>query len=181
MTRIHKAAIAAAIGAMFVFGGTASAAGKADYEAVKTRSEADYKTASDQCKNISGNPKDVCMAEAKAARTKANAMAEADYKNTPKAREDAIDNVADADYDVAKQRCDAKTGNEKDVCVKEAKAAQTKAKADAKATQKSAVARNDAASDKRDADYKVAMEKCDALAGAPKDNCQSTAKRTYGK
>ncbi len=154
---------------------------KADYDAVKSRAETDYKTASDACKGMAGNPKDVCMAEAKAARTKATAMAEADYKNTPKARASARDDVADADYDVAKQRCDAKTGNEKDVCVKEAKAAQVSAKADAKAMEKSAVARNDAAADKRDANYKVAIEKCDAMAGAAKDRCQADARSTYGK
>jgi hypothetical protein len=34
---------------------------------------------------------------------------------------------------VAKEKCDDKAGNEKDVCVKEAKAALVRAKADAKA------------------------------------------------
>ena len=182
MNRIQTGLAATAAAILLAFGAPALAAtSKADYSAAKDRADADYKTASDACKGISGNPKDVCMAEAKATRIKATAMAEADYKNTPKARADATNSAADADYDVARQRCDAKTGNEKDVCVKEAKAAQIKVKADAKATQKSAVARNDAADDKRDADYKVAMEKCDALAGASKDNCQSSAKSTYGK
>ena len=88
---------------------------------------------------------------------------------------------AEADYDVAKQRCDAKTGNEKDVCVKEAKAAQVKAKADAKAGEKTASARKDASEDKRDADYKVAIEKCDAFAGAVKDTCVRDAKVRFGK
>ena len=154
---------------------------KADYEAAKDRADAAYKTASTTCKSMAGNPKDICIAEAKAARTKTTSMAEADYKNTPKARAEASTNVADADYDVAKQRCDAKTGNDKDVCVKEAKAAQVKTKADAKAAEKSTVARNDATADKRDANYKVAIEKCDALAGAAKDTCQADAKSTFGK
>jgi hypothetical protein len=35
--------------------------------------------------------------------------------------------------------------------------------------------------DKRDADYKVAIEKCDALAGTAKDTCVSGAKAQYGK
>ena len=35
--------------------------------------------------------------------------------------------------------------------------------------------------DKRDANYKVAIEKCDALAGAAKDACVSNAKAQYGK
>jgi hypothetical protein len=35
--------------------------------------------------------------------------------------------------------------------------------------------------DKRAADYKVAIEKCDALTGAGKDACVSNAKVQYGK
>ena len=60
-------------------------------------------------------------------------------------------------------------------------AAQTRAKADAKAMEKTADARKDAADDKRDADYKVAMEKCDGFAGDAKSTCQKNAKAAYGK
>jgi len=49
------------------------------------------------------------------------------------------------------------------------------------AMQKTSEARKDAAEDKRDADYKVAIEKCDALAGAPKDACVKDAKIKFGK
>ena len=42
-------------------------------------------------------------------------------------------------------------------------------------------ARKDAASDKRDANYAVAKEKCDALAGDAKNTCMSDAKARYGK
>ncbi len=161
---------------------SAQAAGTREaYNAAKDRAESEYKSATDRCKSLAGNPKDICTAEAKAARIRTVSMAEADYKQTPKARVDAITTVADADYDVAKQRCDARTGNEKDVCLKEAKAAQVRTKADAKAGGKASVARADAADDKRDADYKVAMEKCDAFAGAAKDTCQKSAKTSYGK
>lgn len=152
-----------------------------EYSAAKDRASADYKAAKARCDGMSGNPKDVCVAEAKAAEKKAKADAEANYKNTDKARRDARISAAEADYDVAKAKCGAKTGNDKDVCIKEAKATETKTKADAKATQKVAAARQDAAEDKRDADYKVAMEKCDALSGAAKDQCQSAAKARYNK
>ena len=47
--------------------------------------------------------------------------------------------------------------------------------------EKTADARRDAAEDKRDADYKVAIEKCDALTGASKDTCVRDAKVRYGK
>lgn len=161
--------------------GTALATTKAEYNAVKDRAKAEYKMAVAKCDGLSGNPKDVCKTEAKAAQAKADAAAEADYKRTPGARRDAVEDTAEADYKVAKEKCDAKTGNDKDICIKEAKAMQTKAKADAKAMQKSTTARNDAAEDKRDAEYKVAAEKCDGMSGDAKDACKKSAKMKYGK
>jgi hypothetical protein len=82
--------------------------------------------------------------------------------------------------------------NAKDVCVKEADTALVKAKASAKVDRVAADARDDsamkqadarqqAAEDKRNADYKVAVEKCDALSGAAKNTCVSEAKLRYGK
>jgi starch phosphorylase len=90
------------------------------------------------------------------------------------------------------EKCDDKAGNDKDVCVKQAKAAETRAKADAKAnmkvakagqaaTEKSSAARKDAAEDKRDADYAVAKEKCDKFSGDAKDRCLNEAKARFGK
>ena len=178
--RIVAGRVAALAGLVFAL--SVHAAGSRDtYNAAKDRAEVEYQSAIDRCKSLAGNPRDVCTAEAKAARTRTVATAEADYKQTPKARADALTATADADHDVAKRRCDAKTGNEKDVCVKEAKAALVGANADAKAAQKTSMARADAADDKREADYQVAMEKCDAFAGAAKDNCRKSAKTTYGK
>jgi hypothetical protein len=46
---------------------------------------------------------------------------------------------------------------------------------------KQADASKDANAEKRDAKYKVAIEKCDAFAGPAKDTCVSTAKAQYGK
>ena len=180
MIRINQLAIAIAACAAMTCS-SAFAMTKAEYSAAKDRADADYKAAEGQCANLAGNPKDVCKAEAKAAQTKTKASIEADYKNTDDARRDASIAAADADYDVAKQRCDAKTGNEKDVCVKEAKAAQTHVIADAKATDKARSARKDASADKTDADYKVAMEKCDGFSGASKDDCQKSTKARFGK
>jgi len=42
-------------------------------------------------------------------------------------------------------------------------------------------ARKEASADKRDVEYKVAIEKCDALARSAKDACISNAKMQYGK
>ncbi|HEX5126906.1 MAG TPA: hypothetical protein VFW00_09205, partial [Rhodocyclaceae bacterium] len=77
--------------------------------------------------------------------------------------------------------CDDMTGNNKDVCIKQAKANEASAKADAKMDKKVSAAQRDASEDKRDADYKVAIEKCDALASDAKKDCVASAKSTYGK
>jgi hypothetical protein len=167
--------------AAVLMAGAAAAITKEEHRTAKDRISAEYKAAKAKCDALSGQPKNLCVAEAKAAEKRAKAKADADYENTPKAREKAVIADAEATYMVAKEQCATKTGNEKDVCVKAAKAAETKAKADAKATRTASAARADAADTKRDADYKVAREKCDPLTGAAKDKCIADAKAKYGK
>jgi hypothetical protein len=159
----------------------ASAEAKAAYTATGDKAAADYKVARAKCDGITGNPKDICIAQAKAARIHVEAGAEAQYKDTPGARESARKAIADADYDVEKAKCASQTGNAKDVCNKEAKANMIAAVADATANKKIVDARNDANDDKRSADYNVALEKCDALAGPAKDGCVASAKTQFGK
>jgi hypothetical protein len=165
---------------------------KEAYEQRIKNAEAQYKTDQDACASRSGNAKDICLADAKGRENVAKADAEAAYKNTPKTREDARVARAEANFTVAKEKCDDLSGNAKDVCVKEANASLTKAKADAKvdrvaadtrqeSTMKQSEARHEASEAKRDADYKVAVEKCNSLSGAVKDACISDAKTYYGK
>ena len=88
---------------------------------------------------------------------------------------------AESAYAVAKERCDDQAGNAKDVCRKEAKAIEVKALADAKLGRQVGEARSDASQSKRDADYKVAAERCEALSGDAKSQCMSSAKSNFGK
>jgi hypothetical protein len=154
---------------------------KTAYAQARDSAAAAYKTARAQCAAITGNPKDVCVAEAKAARVRTEQEAGAYYKNTLRAYTQSRTRIASANYDLDKARCAALTGNDKDVCVQQAKAALIAAQSDAKADKKAIEARTDARDDKRTAEYRVAMEKCDAFAGAVKDNCVSSAKSQYGK
>jgi hypothetical protein len=165
---------------------------KDSYEMAKTSADAQYKADKDGCASLSGNTKDICMAEAKGKDRVAKADAAAAYENTPKARETARVAHAQAIYDVSAEKCDDLAGNRKDVCVKEAKAALVTGKADAKVDRVAADTRKDSAvkqleankdanADKRDAEYKVAIEKCDALAGSAKDACVGNAKVQFGK
>jgi len=177
---VSRAVAAAALGLTLGLAGPAwSAADPASYKQAKHTADETYKSAKKACDSMSGNAKDICVAEATAARDKSKAQAEASYKGTPKAHLDARVTAAKADYKVAVERCDDKSGNDKDVCVKEAKAARDKVIADAKASRETTEARQDSTHAKQAADYKVAAEKCDALSGAAKDACIARAKSTY--
>ena len=165
---------------------------KEGYAQAKKDADAQYKVDKQACATLSGNAKDICMAEAKGKEDIARAEAAASYEGTPKTRENARIAHADAAYKLSIEKCDDLAGNPKDVCVKEAKAALVKAKADAKVDRVATDARKDsttkqteavkeANADKRDAEYKVAIEKCDALAGPTKDACIGNAKVRYGK
>ena len=90
-------AIALCAGTM-MFCASASAMGdRAAYDQAKANAKATYETDHKACDSMSGNAKDVCVAEAKAKREKTEVNAEADWKNTPAAREHAIHESAEAD------------------------------------------------------------------------------------
>ena len=162
------------------------------YEMAKTAAQAQYQIDDKSCSALSGNAKDICDAQAKGKENVSKADAEAAFDTSPKSREAARLARADANYAVAMETCDDLSGNGKDVCVKEAKAALVKGKADAnvarvtsdtrnEAADKQSEARAEANADKTTADYKVAIEKCDVLAGQVKDDCVNSAKAHFGK
>jgi hypothetical protein len=152
---------------------------KEEYSAQKSKVETQYKDARKACDASSGNAKDVCLEQAKG--HEKVGLAELDYRQDPSGpnREKLAEARADATYNVAKEKCDDLAGNQKDVCVKEAKAARAKTLADARANKEVNAARSDAADEKRKADYKVAVEKCDTLAANEKTNCIANAKARY--
>lgn len=192
MNKLNIGTLAVVIGLAFSSAAMAESMSKADFKMHKEKIAAEYKAAKAACDSFSANAKDICLAEAKGKEKVGLADLEASYKPSPKTHYEAREARAEADYAVAKEKCDDKDGNAKDVCVKEAKAALAAAKADAKtqmkttdakqmAAEKSADARKEGAADKRDADYAVVKEKCDAFAGDAKDRCLSDAKAHYGK
>ena len=203
MRKFTVTVIAVAIGLTFSAGAMAQTMSKSDYKAGMDSIAAEYKSNKASCESLSGNANDICTAEVKGKEKVAKSDLEARNKNTNEARYDALVAKADADYSVAKEKCDDQAGNFKDVCLKEAKAVETAAKADAKSQMKiskankkaneesaevrqdaretSTDARQNAASDKSAANYSVAKEKCDALAGGAKDSCMNEAKLNYGQ
>ena len=104
----------------------------------KQRIEADAKAAKAKCKDMKGNEKDICMAEAKGQEKVAKAELAAKQKDTPKNRYDVAAAKADAAHDVAREKCDEMKGKEKEACQKDAKNARDTAKKQAKAERESA-------------------------------------------
>ncbi len=151
------------------------------FQQARDAAAAGYKAARSQCDALAGNPKDLCVATAKAARVHAQEEARARYEDTLQAYTRARMRIAAAEYDRDKVRCAGFAGNDKDVCQAQAKAALVAAQADAKADRKAIQARNEAQDDKLEAAWKVAKQRCDAFAGAAKDQCLAGAKTEFGK
>ena len=182
-----------AVAVVLGFSGMGYAAlSKQERKAEQDRIGADFKAAKDNCKGLKGNTKDICMAEAKGANKVAKAELEARDKGTPKAQANARIAKADAEYSVAKEKCEDRSGNARDVCKKDAKATYTRAKASAVVNREAREANKDArervsdaqksaTKDINQADYKAARERCDSLAGDPKDRCIADVKARYGK
>jgi len=154
---------------------------QADYDSGKTRIGADFKADKAACGSMAANAKDICIEEANGKEKVARAELEAGYTGKAADHNKVLVVKAETTYAVAKERCDDLAGNVKDVCIKEAKAVEVKALADAKLGKQIGEATAEAADDKRDANYKVAAEKCDALAGDSKAACVAAAKTKFGK
>lgn len=110
---------------------------KEEVSAERARIEADYQAQRKTCDALAGNAKDVCVEEAKGKQKVARAELEARVDASPRKQSRLAMVRADAAYEVAKEKCDDLSGEQKDVCVKDAKAAKARAEADAKAMAKS--------------------------------------------
>jgi hypothetical protein len=162
------------------------------YETANSEADAAFETAKQKCQSFSGNTQDICLAEAEGAHSIARANAEANYKGTEQARLKAAKSKVEAEYQIAKERCDDLSGNKKDICQQEAKAEKTKGYEAAKLASKNVdattefmntkkEAKEQAGQAMRDADYKVAIEKCDLFSGKGKETCILDAKNRFGK
>jgi hypothetical protein len=101
------------------------------YKARVAKADADYSLAIQKCDEKVGNAEDVCVKEAKAAKIQETASAEAQMK-TLKADDEAIDksyharkdaekDMRDANYAVAKEKCEALDGKTEVGCMSNVK------------------------------------------------------------
>lgn len=180
LSRMARAA-ACGVTAVLLMAGQAHAANFSAevYKAAKQELETLYDGQKKACNAQAGNAKDMCEATAKG--QEKVAMAQLAFNQTGSARDESKLHEAQytARHDIAKEKCDALSGNAKDVCVKVADGERDKAKADLKLSKKVSVAAEDAIQTHLQADYKLAMEKCDAQSGQAKEVCTASAKARY--
>jgi hypothetical protein len=101
------------------------------YKERMAKAEADYAVAIQICATKAGNDADVCDKEAKAAKIQEEAYAKAQLETSKAdaaaiekasdAHKDAETDTRDANYAVAKQKCEALEGDAEDLCMKNAK------------------------------------------------------------
>jgi len=155
---------------------SAQNADRTAYRDAMQKIEADHKTAKQKCDAL--KDEDVCEEQADVMRARAELAAVTKHDNSPSNLESARRKLADAEYELAEEKCDALKGNAKDSCENNAKSVRTAALADAKAGRDSAASRSAstgasaagataagagliASTDTRDPVKSAAVEKCE--------------------
>lgn len=141
MKLTRSLAVAAVLG--LACAGPVAAADKDASKPEKQRIEAEAKAAKEKCRDMKGNAKDICMAEASGQEKVAKAELALKNKDTPKNRYDVAAAKADAEHAVAREKCDDMKGKEKEACQKDAKNARDAAKKQAKADRDAAEPRKE--------------------------------------
>ncbi len=159
----------------------AAALTNAEHSAGKNKIAADYKLDINACLALRANARDICYAQAKGKENDAKAELKYAFSGKESDANKMRMTQADSAYAISKEICDDRMGNDKDVCRAEAKRTHTDALAENKMIKKVDAAKKVNADSQRDADYKVDIEKCDALSGEAKDGCVRTAKARANK
>ena len=172
MKNLSINAITLAIGLAFGIAAMADGMSKEQYDSLEKNLRAEYRADKIRCKSLYGNAYDVCVTEAKGKKNVAKADLEASYRPSAKTQYNSRVIKSDADYDVAREKCEALSGTSRGICRADAKVRQNEREDDGRM----ADAYRDPDVDRRDVEYSVAREKCDALEGTSKGMCRADAK-----
>lgn len=187
-TWLAASALAFGLGAAGWGWAATPALSKQGYKAAQQRIEAQEKIQRQACARLKGNALDLCRAQATAAAKSAKAELEARYKPGPDAEREAKETVADAEYDVARVRCNATKGKAKDACVAKAKGKREAAKRLAMVEKVDAVAAARRKEQRKDATgpetpqahYAAQKARCNML-GEERDECLAEVQRRFHK
>lgn len=96
------------------------------------RIDAEFEAARERCDALAGQPKDVCLAEARADRRIRKAEVAARGQGTIKGWYDAKIARAEAEFGVAKERCGVHAGADRETCVADARQREARVKDEAR-------------------------------------------------
>jgi len=173
--------------AAFAGGGGLS---KDAYKAMDARIDATRKAALQACDNAKGNAKDLCRLAAKGKAKVAKAELDAEREPSPAADRAVKMAAAEADFDLAKQKCQDARAPAREACQARAEherdAAERRAKIErVEATRrlqqaKVASTRPAPAPASREEKYAAEKARC-GMMGEERDSCMADAKRRFGK
>lgn len=129
MNRLLAALLASVAGVTIAAAPAFAQNDTAAYRKAMDKIEADHDVAKDKCDAL--KKEDVCEEQADVARAKAELAAVTKYNNTTENRNAARRKLAEAEYELAEEKCDAMKGGDKDSCMNNAKSVRTAALADA--------------------------------------------------
>src|SRR5262245_29882834 len=118
---LHAYSLLCGVGAGIAMAG--ACAEGAPYAMELDRIESDYKVARERCETGDGQSRNVCVAEARAGRRIAQADLTARSSGTPKSQYDARVARAEAEFEVAKERCGDHAGHQRELCIHDARTA----------------------------------------------------------
>ena len=128
MNRLLATLLASVAGATIVAAPAFAQSDAAGYRAAMQKIEKEHDAAKDKCDALT--KEDVCEEQADVARAKAELAAAQKYDNTPDRLNAARRKLAEAEYEMAEEKCDAMKGNQKDSCMNNAKSVRTAALAE---------------------------------------------------
>lgn len=128
MNRLLATLLASVAGATIAAAPAFAQSDAAGYRAAMQKIEKEHDVAKDKCDALT--KEDVCEEQADVARAKAELAAAQKYDNTPDRLNAAHRKLAEAEYELAEEKCDAMKGNQKDGCMNTAKSVRTAALAE---------------------------------------------------
>lgn len=128
MNRLLATLLASVAGATIAAAPAVAQSDAAGYRAAMQKIEKEHDVAKDKCDALT--KEDVCEEQADVARAKAELAAAQKYDNTPDRLNAAHRKLAEAEYELAEEKCDAMKGNQKDSCMNTAKSVRTAAMAE---------------------------------------------------
>lgn len=136
----------------------------AEFAAEKQRMTSDHRAELAKCEAYAGETRSMCIVEAKAAKVKAMADAQAKLAGTEDAAKIAAEEKIDADYQIAKEQCSRFAAPARDNCL-----------ASAKKERNAALDAVRAEHEERLAELESARRKCHDLAGSYRSLCLAEA------